>query len=112
MTNFLRNLLRAVTRLSVFGLLVALSHGSYASDYARDKTVFLQGLDAFKVTNKSVKIMPPTFGIDANRIHEQMGMTFNLIISVNPFCYGLMRAPAATTAAPPAAAAALAARPD
>lgn len=71
----------------------------YASDYARDKTVFLQGLDASKVTNKSVKMMPPTFGIDANRIHEQMGMTFNLIISVNPFCYGLMRAPAATTAA-------------
>ena len=34
MKNFLRNLLRAVTRLSVFGLLVALSHGSYASDYA------------------------------------------------------------------------------
>ena len=34
MKNFPRNLLSAVTRLSVFGLLVALSHGSYASDYA------------------------------------------------------------------------------
>ena len=34
MKNFLRNILESVTRLSAFGLLVALSHGGYASDYA------------------------------------------------------------------------------
>ena len=34
MKNFLCNLLRAVTRLSAFGLLLALSCGGYASDYA------------------------------------------------------------------------------
>ena len=34
MKNFLCNLLRAVTRHSAFGLLLALSCGGYASDYA------------------------------------------------------------------------------
>ena len=34
MKNFLRNILGSVTRLSVFGLLMALSHGGYAADYA------------------------------------------------------------------------------
>ena len=34
MKNFLCNFLRAVTRLSAFGLLLALSCGGYASDYA------------------------------------------------------------------------------
>ena len=34
MKNFLRNLLGSVTRLSAFGLLMALSCGGYASDYA------------------------------------------------------------------------------
>ena len=34
MKNFLRNVLRAVTRLSVFGLLMALSPGCYTSDCA------------------------------------------------------------------------------
>ena len=34
MKNFLGNILVWVTRLSVFGLLIALSHGGYASEYA------------------------------------------------------------------------------
>ena len=34
MKNFLRNILGSVTRLSVLGLLMALSHGGYAADYA------------------------------------------------------------------------------
>ena len=34
MKNFLRNVLGSVTRLSVLGLLMALSHGGYAADYA------------------------------------------------------------------------------
>ena len=34
MKNFLRNILRAVTRLSVFESLMALSPGCYTSDYA------------------------------------------------------------------------------
>ena len=34
MKNFLGNILVSVTRLSVFGVLIALSHGGYASDYA------------------------------------------------------------------------------
>ena len=34
MKNFLCNLLRAMTRLSAFGLLMALSCGVYVSDYA------------------------------------------------------------------------------
>jgi len=34
MRNFLRNILGSVTRLSVLGLLMALSHGGYAADYA------------------------------------------------------------------------------
>ena len=34
MKNFLRHILGSVTRLSVLGLLMALSHGGYASDYA------------------------------------------------------------------------------
>ena len=34
MKNFLGNSLVWVTRLSVFGLLIALSHGGYASEYA------------------------------------------------------------------------------
>ena len=34
MKNFLGNILVSVTRLSVFGVLIALSHGGYATDYA------------------------------------------------------------------------------
>ena len=34
MKNFLRNILWSVNRLSVLGLLMALSHGGYAADYA------------------------------------------------------------------------------
>ena len=34
MKDLLRNILGSVTRLSAFGLLMALSHGGYASDYA------------------------------------------------------------------------------
>ena len=34
MKNFLRHILGSVTRLSVLGLLMALSHGGYATDYA------------------------------------------------------------------------------
>ena len=34
MKNFLRHILGSVTRLSVLGLLMALSHGGYAADYA------------------------------------------------------------------------------
>ena len=34
MKNFLRIILGSVTRLSVLGLLMALSHGGYAADYA------------------------------------------------------------------------------
>ena len=34
MKIFLRNILRPVTGLSALGLLMALSHGGYASDYA------------------------------------------------------------------------------
>ena len=34
MKNFLRNILRPVTGLSALGLLIALSHGGYASEYA------------------------------------------------------------------------------
>ena len=34
MKNFLRYILGSVTRLSVLGLLMALSHGGYAADYA------------------------------------------------------------------------------
>ncbi len=34
MKNFLRNILGSVNRLSALGLLMALSHGGYAADYA------------------------------------------------------------------------------
>ena len=34
MKNFLRNILRPVTGLSALGLLIALGHGGYASEYA------------------------------------------------------------------------------
>ena len=34
MKNFLRHILGSVTRLPVLGLLMALSHGGYAADYA------------------------------------------------------------------------------
>ena len=34
MKNFLRNILGSVTRRSVLGLLMVLSHGGYAADYA------------------------------------------------------------------------------
>ena len=34
MKNFLPHILGSVTRLSVLGLLMALSHGGYAADYA------------------------------------------------------------------------------
>ena len=34
MKNFLRHILGSVTRLSILGLLMALSHGGYAADYA------------------------------------------------------------------------------
>ena len=34
MKNFLRNIVGSVTRLSVLVLLMALSHGGYAADYA------------------------------------------------------------------------------
>ena len=36
MKNFLSNILGSVTRLSAFGLLMALSCGGYASDYANN----------------------------------------------------------------------------
>jgi hypothetical protein len=68
----------------------------YVSDYSTSSG-FLQGITDANCSqvNQNVKLMPRCFGLDANKIVESGLSAFNLIVSVNPYNYGLMAAPPA-----------------
>ena len=70
----------------------------HVSDYsANGANEFLQGIADVNCTNNPhVKLMPRSFGIHANHIVESGLSDLNLIISLNPYNYGLTVAPPAT----------------